>query len=266
MTLASWAAALLFAAAGASTPAPPPPPSAPPPAAAAAPATPAVPEPDPTALALVRRMSDRLQRAGTFAFRGRATMELPVAGGALATFSNGATVAVRRPDGLMVKRTGDLPEFRFAYDGKAMTAFAPGSGRWGTTPAPPTLDATIFAASEQGGVSFPVDALLVADPFAALTKGATQVARLGPSTIDGKTTDHILIVSPELQLELWIDSTTALPVRVVLVYADHPLRPHFAVEFFDWQLDPKLPPSAFTLPRPTGVTQVEFREACSAFR
>ena len=44
-------------------------------------------------------------------------LEMYVADGTLATFFNDYEVAVRRPDGLTAHRSGDLPDFRFAYDG-----------------------------------------------------------------------------------------------------------------------------------------------------
>lgn len=211
-------------------------------------------------------MCDLLQRTRTLTFRGRTSLELPVAGGALATFYNKASVAVRRPDGLAASRNGDLPDFRFAYDGKAMTAFAPAKGAWGTTNAPSTLDAMLVAAGEQGGLSFPFDELLVADPYAAITAGVTEIVLVGPATVDGKKVEHVVLTSAALQVELWIDPLTALPARTLVVYTDHPLRPHFTVEYFDWKLDPKLPASTFALPRPVGIAQVDFRDASSAFR
>jgi len=76
---------------------------------------------DPSAMALLKRMCDRLQAARTFTVRGQVSLELPVTGGTLATFFNDYEVAVRRPDGLSAHRSGDLPDFRFAYDGKSMT-------------------------------------------------------------------------------------------------------------------------------------------------
>jgi hypothetical protein len=259
MTLTTWTAALLLSLGAEPAPVPPPPPGSPPPAALA-------PAKDPAAMALVKKMCDRLQQARTFTFRGRTTLELPVAGGALATFYNDVNATVRRPDGLAASRTGDLPEFRFAYDGKTMTAFAPAKGVWGTTSAPPTLDAAIVAAAEQGGLSFPFDELLVADPFAAITAGLTEAVRVGPATIGGRKVEHLVLTGASLQEELWIDPITALPVRSLVVYTDHPLRPHFALDFADWKLDPKVSATAFALSRPAAATQVEFRDASSAFR
>jgi hypothetical protein len=110
VTLATWATVLLLALGA---------------GAAAAPAK------DPSAMALLKRMCDRLQAAKTFTVRGQVSLELPVTGGTLATFFNDYEVAMRRPDGLSARRVGDLPDFRFAYDGKSMTVLVPGEGKWG---------------------------------------------------------------------------------------------------------------------------------------
>jgi hypothetical protein len=143
MTLATWTTALLLAVGESPAPAQPPPTGTPPPAAAAT-------AKDPAAMALVKKMCDRLAAAKTFTVRGRASLELPLAGGGLATFFNDFDTAVRRPDGLAGHRKGDLPEFRFAFDGKTMTVYLPGAGKWGTASAPATLDAMLVAADEQG--------------------------------------------------------------------------------------------------------------------
>jgi hypothetical protein len=221
---------------------------------------------DPAALALVKRMSDRLKAARTFTVKGWASLEDPVAGGLLATFYNDFEMSVRRPDGLAARRSGDRPEFRFAYDGKAMTILAPGKKVWATTDAPATLDAMLVAAGEKGDLDMPFDELLVADPYAAITKGLTEAVRAGQATIRGKKVDHVVLSSATLRVEYWIDPGTALPARALVTYLDHPLQPHFLVEFSGWKLEKKLPDSTFTLPRPAGATQVDFREAASAFQ
>jgi hypothetical protein len=260
MTLATWTTALLLALGEGAAPAQPPEPGSPSPAAAAATAK------DPVALALLKRMCGRLQAARTFTVRGRASLELPVAGGELATFFNDFDTAVRRPDGLAARRVGDLPDFRFVYDGKAMTVLVPGTGTWSTTSAPVSIDAMLPAAWEQGGLNMPFDELLVADPYAAVTKGVTEAIRAGQATIQGKKVEHLVLYSSEYRIEYWIDPGSALPARSLVVYVDHPLRPHFMVEYAEWKLDPKLKDATFALPKPKGATEVNFRDAASAFR
>lgn len=259
MRLASCLTALLLASEGlAQTPVPEP--SSPPAAA-----TPAAAK-DPAALALLKRMCDRIGAARTFTVEGRVSVELPLPDGILATYVNEYTTAVRRQDGLAVRRHGDLSDFSFVYDGKAMTVYVPSNGKWGTTSAPPTLDAMLSVAGEQLGLNMPFDELLVADPYAAITAGSTDAAMAGPATVQGKQVEHVVVLSPELRIEYWIDRGTALPARSLVVYVNHPLQPHFQVEFSDWNLDPKLTAATFELPMPKGATKVDFGIVSSSFR
>jgi len=221
---------------------------------------------DPAAMALLKRMCDRLQAAKTFFVRGRVSLELPMANGELATFFNDFDTYVRHPNGLAAHRTGDLPEFRFVFDGKAMTVHVPGTGKWGTTSAPSTLDAMLPVMGQTNGMNLPFDELLVADPYAAVTAGVTEAVRAGQAMILGKPVEHLVLTSADLRIEYWIDPGTALPARSLVVYAYHPLRPHFTVEYAEWKLDPKLPDTIFALPKPQGATQVDFRIAAGAFR
>jgi hypothetical protein len=253
MTLATWTAALLLAAGTEAAPTPDSPP-----ASAAETAPPAL-EKDARALALLHKMSDRLQRAKTVTFKTRSTVEVPMAGGALVLFFTDSSVAVQRPDRLAVTMTGDAPEFRFAYDGKSMTAFTPGSRHWATTAAPPTLDDMLGAAMEQANVFFPFDEMLVADPFATITKDLGHVFLVGQTTFGGRKADHLVLARPGLELQLWLDAATALPRAVGVIYVDQPRTPHFYIEYFDWRLDPRLPASTFALPKPPGAKQIDFR-------
>jgi hypothetical protein len=259
MTLATLTTALLLALGDGAAPAKPSEPGSQAPVASTS-------AKDPAAMALLKRMCDRLQAARTFTVRGQASLELPVADGTLATFFNDYDIAVRRPDGLAAHRVGDLPDFRFAYDGKAMTVLVSGKGRWGTTAAPPTLDAMLPVAGEQGGLNMPFDEFLVADTCAAITAGVTRAVMTPPARIKGKKVEHVVLSGPQLRIEYWIDPATALPARSLVVYVDEPLQPHFQVEYAEWKMDPKLPASTFALPRPKGATQVDFREAASEFQ
>jgi len=219
---------------------------------------------DPKALALLRRMSDRLRGARSFTFKARTSREVLVDGGAQATFFNDLRVSVQRPDKVAATRTGDLPEFRFAYDGKTMTAYVPGKGQWASTAAPPSIDAMLLAAYEQARISFPADEVLVADPFVALTKDLTQVAFLGQTTVAGRRTDHVVLASPGMEWQAWLDVKTGLPVLSAIVYVDDPRKPHFSIEYLDWSLDPRLPTSTFTLPRPANAAQLDFSAIANA--
>jgi hypothetical protein len=147
-----------------------------------------------------------------------------------------------------------------------MTIFDPARGQWATAAAPPTLEAMIFAAAEQADLNMPFDEFLVADPYAVITRDLEQAVQFAPSKIGGRKVEHVLMVGRDMQLEYWIDPATSLPLKGVVVYTDHPNRPHFTVEFSDWRMDQKLAASVFALPKPAGAKQVELREAAAAFR
>jgi hypothetical protein len=89
---------------------------------------------------------------------------------------------------------------------------------------------------------------------------------VGQATIDGRRVDHLALVTGGLELQYWLDAGTSLPARATVVYADHPLRPHFSVDFSDWRLDHRVKERAFALPMPKGAAQVDFRTAAAAFR
>jgi hypothetical protein len=187
-----------------------------------------------------------------------------VEGGAQATFFDELRVAVQRPDRLAATRKGDLPEVRVAYDGKSMTAYAPGKGLWGTTAAPPTIEGMLLAASERAGFSFPADEMLVEDPYAAMTKELATATLVGQTSVAGRKTDHLVLASPGMEIQVWLDAKTGLPVLSALVYLDDPRKPHFAIEYLDWRLDPKLPPSTFALPRPPTAVQADLATIAKA--
>jgi len=86
--LATWAAVLLLALGVGAVPAHP--------SESGSPQVGVAPAKDPSAMALLKRMCDRLQAARTFTVRGQVSLELPVTGGTVATFFNDYEVAVRR--------------------------------------------------------------------------------------------------------------------------------------------------------------------------
>ena len=268
MILAALLSAAVLATAGEIAPPPPPPPPPPAlPAAVAAPSAiqPVSPAKDPRALELLRKMGDKLKAARSFAVKLRTAVEIP-AGGVLATFYGRGALEMARPNRVAASREGDLAEFHFAYDGKAMTISVPGAGQWATVAAPPTIAAMLGAAAEQGELSLPVDELLVDDPYAALTKDLLHAAVVGQASVGGRKVDHLVLVTGGLELQYWLDAATSLPARAVVVYADHPLRPHFTVDYSDWRLDHRVKARAFELPMPKGATQVDFRTAAAAYR
>lgn len=239
------------------------PPVAPPPPAQAAqePAAEPVPPPPPMveqqALDRLKAMGARLAAAKSFTYRARSTVEVPAKTGQFLTQFVESEVALQRPDKLSAKLSGDLHNFTFYYDGASVTAFDPGKNLYATAKAPATIDAMLPFVVEKTGIDFPAADLLVSDPYAEMSKDLTHAIVVGPAKVNGVSTEHFAFMGPGSNWEVWIDAD-ALPRRVAVTYKTTPNFPRFQVEFFDWNLKPKLSPGQFVFAKPQAAKQIEF--------
>ena len=87
---------------------------------------------DPQALEVLRRMSRTLGEAKAFTYRSRSIVEVPAKTGQFITLFSTAEVALKRPDKLRARLTGEAPHFDFYFDGKTASAFAPATKVYST--------------------------------------------------------------------------------------------------------------------------------------
>jgi hypothetical protein len=210
------------------------------------------------ALDLLKRMSDRLAGAKAFTFRSRSTIEAPGGTGQFLNFFAKSEVALVRPNKLEAKVRGDAPPFDFYYDGSQMTVYAPTEKLYATTEAPKSIDAMLPFAAKQAGILLPFDDVLYSDPYAVMTKDLTSAFYAGFSTIQGERCEHLAFASPGIQWQIWIAAKTALPCLLMGELLDVQGAPRFAVEYWDWKLNPKLSPTRFSLAKPAGAGVMEF--------
>jgi hypothetical protein len=224
--------------------------------AAKQPTVPAVKEQH--ALDLLKRMSDRLAHAKSFTFRSRSTIESPGGTGQLLNFFAKAEVAVERPNKLEAKVRGDAPPFDFYYNGSTMSVYAPVQKLYATTEAPKSIDEMLPFALKKAGILLPFDDVLYSDPYAVLTKNLTSAFYAGYSRIHGERCEHLAFASPGIQWQIWINQKTALPCLLMGALLDVQGAPRFAVEYFDWRLNPHLRHTRFTRAKPRGAGVMEF--------
>ena len=70
-------------------------------------------------------MSATLGAAKALTYRSRTIVEVPAKTGQFITLFSTAEVALKRPDKLRARLTGEAPNFDFYYDGATASAFAP---------------------------------------------------------------------------------------------------------------------------------------------
>ncbi|WP_239651345.1 DUF2092 domain-containing protein [Neosynechococcus sphagnicola] len=226
------------------------------------PSTPASSQPalEPKALAILKATSDRLAAAQTMTFTAVSTYESPSRIGPPLVYTTTSDVTLQRPDKLKVISPGDGPPSQFYYDGKTITAFAPNENLVAIKQAPPTIDAALQAAYEDGAVYFPFTDVLVANLYKDITDGLKSAFYVGQSkVIGGTTTDIIAIANDKVFAQVWIGTTDKLPRMIRAVYKDDPSRLRHQVAFSNWKLDVPIAANAFTSPHTTTAKKIEFK-------
>jgi hypothetical protein len=218
------------------------------------------PATDPQAMAALREMSTTLASAKTMRFEIRNLVPMKLASGDWITLVGAGSVMREGNDKLFVETGGDLYPFRFYFDGKTVTAFAPKDNVYARKDAPGTIDEVLDRAAKKGEVTFAFADLVSSDPYAAMTKGIKSAVVVGRSTIDGVESQHLAVHGNAMDWEIWIGTKDRLPRMVTLTDVGDARKPTQTLQLSGWALDESLPADAFSLDAPADAVQVPFRD------
>jgi hypothetical protein len=185
--------------------------------------------------------------------------EYPSKPGSPIVYTTRYDVTMQRPDKLRVIVPGDGPASEFYYDGKMMIAYAPADELAAMSSAPPTIDAALAQAFATAAIYYPFAELVAADPYEALSDGATLAFYIGPSgVVAGTKTDMVAWANDDVFMQAWIGVDDKLPRRIRAVFSADPLRLRHEMELSNWQLDPALPPDTFASQRAQSAGRMAF--------
>jgi len=214
---------------------------------------------EPRAIDFPKAASARLAAARTMTFTAAVSHEHPSRYGPPLVYTATSEVTLQRPDKLRVITPGDGPASEFYYDGKRMMAFAPAENLVAVAEAPPTIDAALEAAYHSAAIYFPFTDLVLADPYQHIAEGLELAFSIGPSTeVGGTRTDMVAYATHGVFVQAWIGAEDKLPQRLRAVYRDDPAQLRHQMEVSNWQLDPAVPPDAFTSQRAEAATRIPF--------
>ena len=223
------------------------------------PAPPEHPAIEPVALQMLKAMSERLAGAKSMRFTAVTTYEAPARNGQPLYYTTLSNVTVRRPDKLRVVTPGDGPPSDFYYDGKTMMAYTPGADLTAISDAPPTIDAAMKAAYDKAAIYFPFAEVIVADPYANLSKGLTSAFAVGQSHVVGDTvTDIVAIANDNVQAEIWIGVDDGLPRMARASYPKDPTQSRYEIQFSNWQLNLATKDADFTSDQARKAPRIAF--------
>ncbi|MDM0071804.1 DUF2092 domain-containing protein [Variovorax sp. J31P207] len=221
----------------------------------------AAPVKDERALALLKGMSDTLASARTLSFKVRGIVPTPAPNGQYVSLFASSRVVMQRPDKLFVEARGDLFPSDSFYDGKSVTVIGADRRFYSQREANGGAIETLMQAVQPGSdATAPFFDLLVADPYAFLTKDFTSAFWVGQSTVGGVKTEHLAFTAPGLDWEIWIGAADKLPRLMVVSYRSSERQPTFTVEFSEWKLNATVPAKTFSAAIPPGATKLEFKQ------
>ncbi len=237
-------------------------PAAAPAAQAAAQAKPAI---SAEADAALRQMGETL-RAQQFSFQAQTIRVYADTNGQLLHIFHALDVTVRRPDRLLVTRSGDDGSSKLAYDGKTLVVYLATGNSYASIPVPATIEGMMKEAMGRLGVDFPLADFLTEDPDKAFLTGVTAGRVVNTVTIDGVPCLHMVFSQPPgIDLELWVEKTgQSLPRRLIVTYRSLPGLPEFVATFSNWNFSIHPADAEFVFQPPPGATQITLKAPAAA--
>ena len=229
------------------------------PAAAPPPARPVAPVVTPRADELLKQMGAYIGSAQQFTFHADITFEHVLPSGQKLQYEAAEDVALRRPDGVYVGWSGDLGDRQFWYDGKSVTLYDPATPFYGSSAAPPGIDAMLEQVVKELGFSPPLADFLYRDPYHAVRRNVQFGLDLGIADVNGEQCHAIAFVEKDIDWQIWIDAGPQLvPCKLVITYKTLPSQPQFSAVFTDWDFSPRIAGPVFTPQLPAGTEKIPF--------
>jgi hypothetical protein len=213
---------------------------------------------EPRADELVRRMSDRLAKAGSFALEAEEVYDEVPQHSPRRQLTAVRRVALRRPDRLAGDASGDALNRSFWYDGKVLTALDKEHNTWASGTVPDTIDAALDWALDTTGTVIPLADFLYADVYSRLMASVQRGVYLGIREAAGVPCHHLAFEQATIDWQLWVDAgPEPLPRKLVIAYKTEDEVPQYAVTIRKWNLDAKVPEELFRFEAPEGARRVD---------
>jgi hypothetical protein len=210
--------------------------------------------------AALRQMSSALTEGRSLSFEAHCIADEVLPDGQKVQAARNQKVLVRRPDRIHATVAGDQDDLLFVYDGKQITLFNPRTATYASTAAKSSIDDTLDMLASQYGMSIPLADLVFADPYKSLIERVRSAKDLGQGYVFDAKCRHLAFRQESVDWQIWIDTGTSLPRKLVITYKEQPGHPEFTAFFDKWNLSADAPDSSFEFKPPPEAKRAEFAE------
>jgi hypothetical protein len=213
------------------------------------------------ASAALTRMGQTLRGAEQFSFQSRTIRVYTGTNGEPLHIFHTDNITVRRPNRLLVDRTGDDGVSKLVFDGKTAIMYSATNKKYASIPVPEGTIAGMNEAVGRLGIDFPLADFFTDAPDKAFLTGVTEGTVVNTVTIDGTPCLHMFFVQPPgIELELWVEKNDqSLPRRLIVTYRTLPGEPNFIALFSDWNFNIHPSDADFAFQPPADATQVQLK-------
>ena len=213
---------------------------------------------DPRADELVRKMSELLTSANSFALEAEEIYDEVPEHVPRTQLGNRRHVALRRPDRMVGDTSGDVINRSIWYDGKTFSVLDKEQNAYSTIAVPPTIDGTLDAIFERTGMVIPLADFVYEDVYARLMESVQRGVYLGIHHVGDIACHHLSFEQETIDWQLWIDAgDQPLPRKLVIAYKTEDEVPQYAVTIGKWNLNADLPEELFRFEPPEGAERME---------
>lgn len=217
---------------------------------------------DPQAERLLKAATDFLAAQKQFTVDASNAVEAVLTTGQKIQYDHRATLSVQRPNKLNSRRSGDLVDQVFYYDGKSLTLYNPAEKYFATSPAPGNLEDMLAFAQDKLNVFAPAADLICKNAYDILMQDVTSGFVVGKAAVDGVRCDHLAFRKPGVDFQIWIqEGAQSLPRKLVLTTTDLPASPQFSILLTNWNLNPAFDAKLFDFTPPKDAKQIEWLPA-----
>jgi hypothetical protein len=169
-----------------------------------------------------------------------------------------AQYTIKRPNLLRVDYAGDRRQASFYIDGKNFVLYDRATNTYGELQAASDIESTLNAILDKYDFSVPLADFVANDPYQALASQVQGAVNLGPSTVRGFPTHHLVFTQSDIDWQIWIDDgATPLIRELEITYKSLPGQPEYMATFTDWKFAPA-DRSVFSFTPPPNAVLIDF--------